>query len=661
SENMTNSSSPPKPDASPAAVAMSRGQIHELLWALAESHFRKAQALYKSSLTAQTENSANIHWQASIVAGLTCLYSVVKICEAPRSQAHYFGSNPVTGPDTEAKTRLRIASVLAEWCNDSQTRTADEQQGEEERQLTRALMAVPNADSYLPTRYAIIAAHCRLFVRRGEYKWAEQKLKSAYMDAQKRQQLKWAYHFVFEISKLYLACGNTRGSANVLQHSAAMARKSGDTAGEVVVSAELLGQLMQMRNWTAVDALTGRIDTLMTDQALAEISPVRTRYWALKAAAAIMVGNVAGAQAACDFAREALKEWQHVFARQLVQEYASHGGSIVAIANPHIPSISGGFMVRGGSYYELHAWVMLVSALSVSGDNKYEQFMEFLQRAFDGIVRGEADGFKRQLQQLKLHVLLHAVDAGLAALRVSEAKSTLDEVMAVVADSENHPSIGNPDESKLRRQKTVWRSNRDAITLRWAMYMHRTGEFEAAMQAYRCVVKNGASDLRYAAQINIAVMHLSAPMLTQESEMHVRQILHELSETTPNTSKEMVRAALLDFVQGIESKEPVKAKTHLLACMRTCNEIADAALQGWTLCLLGTLMLPTGQYGQTLKMCAAGQAIAQRANDLLQNAAAVGLLTHIERAVGDSERCTKLLEVDQRLLEEFNALIQHAA
>ncbi|KAJ2860334.1 hypothetical protein GGI22_002740 [Coemansia erecta] len=591
----------------PAAAAIAHGQVHTLLWAAAESHF-------------------------------------------------------------QAKTRLRIALVLSEWCDD-QSFSADNEQSEEELQLTRALLTLPNSECYLPTRYAIVAAHCRMFLRRGEYRWAEQKLKAACLDAQKRQnQHHWTHHFVLELSKLYVANGDIPNAINTLRYSIALAQRTGDKAGEAVASVQMLGQLVQMRNWTATGALIERLDDLVGDAMLAGAPPVRTRFWTLKAVAAIMVGSIGVAQEACDAARETLKEWQHIFARQMASGEASYGGSIAATVgayNQEEGIASHGALVRGACYYEAHAWVMLVSALAVNGDNAYEQSIGFLQRALDGIARGELDGFKQQLQQLELHILLHAVDIGLASLHVREAKSALDQAVTLVAVAESS-IVSESGKGKLRTQEAVWHSNRDAIALRWAMYLHRTGEVDAAEQGYQCVINNGTSDLSYAAQVNLAIMHLCAPEITDATKVQVQQVIQGLLQASqdptfaPNIAKERPRAALLEFIQGLESSEPVKSKTHLLACLQVCSEIANTALQGWTLCVLGTQMLPAGQYGQAMKMCEVGQTIAHRANDPLQKAAAIGILTHIEKAVGDPERRAKLLELDQRLLEEFNALITEA-
>ncbi|KAJ2546536.1 hypothetical protein EV175_005559, partial [Coemansia sp. RSA 1933] len=286
-------------------------------------------------------------------------------------------------------------------------------------------------------------------------------------------------------------------------------------------------------------------------------------------------------------------------------------------------------------------------------------------RALDGVARGELDGFRQKLQPLKLHILLHAVDIGLASLRVREAKSALDQAMALVAEIESS-AVSETGKRKVDKHESLWHISRDTIALRWAMYLHRTGEFDAAAQAYQCVINKGTRDLCYAAQINLATMHLCVPETTEANRAQARQVIQELLQESqdqtlaPNSAREKPRAALLEFVQGLESSEPVKSKTHLLACLQMCSEVSNTALQGWTLCVLGTQMLPAGQYEQAMKMCGVGQTIAHRVNDPLQKAAAIGILTHIEKAIGDPDRCAKLLELDQRFLEEFNALIAEA-
>ncbi|KAJ2909572.1 hypothetical protein GGI21_001745 [Coemansia aciculifera] len=239
---------------------------------------------------------------------------------------------------------------------------------------------------------------------------------------------------------------------------------------------------------------------------------------------------------------------------------------------------------------------------------------------------------------------------------MSDAKHALDQALVAISKSESY------SDSQSRSNSELWRSSRDAIALRWAMYLQRIGQSAEAIDAYRCVIRGRDDDMRFAARINLAVLQLAAPEpLTPESRVAMRNTIVELvqdMEKSPNGQHENARRALLELLQGIETEEPVRSKTHLLACLRVCSDTADSVLQGWTLCLLGTLVLPAGQYEQAMRMCAAGQAIAQRANDPLQKAAAIGILAHIENAVGDPDRCAKLLQIDQSCLEQFNSRIQ---
>ncbi|KAJ2851594.1 hypothetical protein J3B02_003548 [Coemansia erecta] len=390
---------------------------------------------------------------------------------------------------------------------------------------------------------------------------------------------------------------------------------------------------------------------------------VRSRFWALQAASEAMQGNHIAAKDSCNSARIALKEWQVAFARMLATEQISDGGSCFSI-----PSVYGNsaLIIRGWSYYEAHAWVMLVSAYSACGDDAHEQATAFLRLALEGVKRGEADGFRIQLAQIKLLVLLHIVDKAVASLQLAEAKQALDQAMMVVTDSEN-ASVARDNRStkfgKPNKPGMLWRYSRDCIALRWAMYRHRIGDFDQAIDAYVCVAANGPKDLRFAALVNLSLLYLTSDQKLDQQLKDtcgpLGMLLEEIKSagSGPQSAFEKTRSSIIELLQGIECAEPVKAKTHLLACLRTCTEAADTAMQGWTLCLLGTLVLPTGQYNQAMKMCAAGQAIAQRANDPLQNAAAIGILTHIEKAVGDPQRCAKLLQVDKQFLEQFNALI----
>ncbi|KAJ2664770.1 hypothetical protein IW148_001815 [Coemansia sp. RSA 1199] len=613
-------------------------QMHTVVWALAESHFRQAQQLYKKSRTAASSDGS---WKASVVAGLTCLYSVVRLCESPKDQVKYFGRDLVLDADTEAKTRLRIAQVLGDWGEGLSNRD-DEFDDEEERQLKRALMSVPNADRYTETKYAIIATHCRLLLRRGERGWAEQRIKSAFVDAQKRRQYRWSQYFLLELSNMSYENGDWRSSQSALEMAIRQAQQMGDKVGQSVMAVQQLSRLVQQRDWTGVAALVGSLVPLIGDSALANVAHVRVRFWVLNSAAATIRGNMTEAQESCTSAREALKQWQGSFARQFSEGRAADGGATF--------SMSSRLSVCGWSYYEAHAWVMVASALAARGDGSYDRASGFLRLALEGIARGEADSMIRQLLPLKISVLLHIVDINLAALYIGEAKQALDRVMSVIDECNTNKSA-------------LWRSTRDAIALRWAMYKHRAGDFEDAMKAYRCVASRGPRDLCYAARVNMAVLYLTSPELSANDTDYLRQIMADLEKSILNVSgseHDIIRRALLEFTQGMDSKEPVKAKTHLLACLRLCSEAADSVLQGWTLCLLGTMVLSTGQYDQAMKMCAAGQSIAQRANDPLQNAAAIGILTQIEKAVGDGDRHAKLLQVDEQMLQRFNAQISDA-
>ncbi|KAJ2453531.1 hypothetical protein EV183_002170 [Coemansia sp. RSA 2336] len=607
---------------------LSPDKVHLVIWAQAESYFRQARQQ-------QSAQVANADWKASAIAGLSCLYSIVHLCQVPKSQHKYFGKNLILGADTEARTRLRIALALAEW-GDCELQ---EDEGEEERQLKHALMAVPNASSYIEVKYAILAAHCKLLVRHNEQGWAEQRLKSALADAQQRKQYRWAQHFALELSNVFYSRGDWRSSLNVLQASVKQAQQSGDKLGSAVMAVQQLSRLIQVWDLATASSLINAVAPLMRDPALADISHVCTRFWLLSAAAASMRGAVPEAQEATAFARDALKRWQSSFARQISEGRAADGGmSFVLPSQLH---------VRGWSYYEAHAWVMLASALVVRGDGYYERASGFLRLAMEGIARGEKDGLAHQLLLLKLLVLLHAVDINLQALFISEAKQTMDRIMCIVAEHKTDPAM-----------RELWQRLRDAIVLRWAMYKHRTGEFVEAIEAYRCVARQGPEHLRYTALANIAVLHLTKrPELTKQDIEELRQTVQAMEAGMAGKDHENVRRALLEFVQGMGTAEPVKAKTHLLACLRLCTEAIEMALQGWTLCLLGTMVLSTGQYEQAMKMCAAGQSIAQGANDPLQNAAAIGILTQIEKAVGDAERHEKLLKVDRQLLERFNSQI----
>ncbi|KAJ2006321.1 mau2 chromatid cohesion factor [Coemansia thaxteri] len=644
------------------APSISPDSIHRVFWCLAESHFHQARAAYRDVLLSQA-NTATLDsttWRKHIIAGLSCLYGLVRLCDSPRIQSKCFGKDLVIGLDTEAKTRLRIALILAEWadCNP----TDDMQQDEEERQLTRALMAVPNAEAYVDTRYAVISAQCRLFLRRRELNWTEQKLKSALTDAQQRGRRKWVYHFALELANMYSAKGSPQGAVSILQTLAVYARRNDNKLCEAVALTLQLGIAVQARNWVATEPLIDALAALVADPALVAAPQVRTRVWVLKAAVLHCQGRLSDAQESCDCARQALREWQILLARQMATSRVSDSGALFSIVDSQTDTAAAKdvLQISGWSYYEAHAWVMLMSAYSIQNQDSYEPAVKFLNLALEGIARGEADSATSQLLPLKLHVFLRLVDVGIAALCMDDAKFALDQALSIISSADTKVYSDQPS-----GQNALWRNNKDAIALRWAMYLHRTGHAVEATDAYRCVIRGSKhDDLRFAAQINLAVLQLvSSELATPDQRQAVRDAIASLKQAIgamPSGSYEVARRALLELLQGIETDEPVKAKTHLLACLRISSEISDSVLQGWTLCLLGTLVLPAGQYEQAMRMCAAGQDIAQRANDPLQKAAAIGILSHIEDAVGDPDRCAKLLQIDQQCLEQFNARIQGA-
>ncbi|KAJ2365315.1 hypothetical protein IW150_006247, partial [Coemansia sp. RSA 2607] len=196
-----------QPEHATAAV-----QIHLALWALAESHFRKAHHLLLRQSSTEPSTGTDGEWRTSLLAGLSCLHGVLRLCEAPRAQDKRVGQDLlVLGPEIEAKTRLRIAQVLGEWCEGA------EGAEQEEALLTRALMIVPASESCLDTRYSIVATQCQLFLRCGEYKWAEQKIKAALNDAQQRRFHRWVHFFALELSHLYSAGGDSLGSMDALR------------------------------------------------------------------------------------------------------------------------------------------------------------------------------------------------------------------------------------------------------------------------------------------------------------------------------------------------------------------------------------------------------------------------------------------------------------
>ncbi|KAJ2078740.1 hypothetical protein H4R24_004269 [Coemansia sp. RSA 988] len=627
-------------------------QVHTTMWAMAESHLYQARKQYNDILTSDAPNN---NWQASVIASLSCLYGVLRLCESPKAQTRYFGTSIILNADTEAQTRLRIAQVLAEWgvqgsrSDSNNTNGEDEEnESEEERQLQRALLVVPKTDNYAGTKYAIVAAQCRLFLRRGELSWAEQRLKATVADAQQRRQYRWTQFFTLELSNMYYTNGDHRRAVAALQAAIQQAQQASDKIGNATMAVQQLGILVQIRSWVSANTLAGSLVLLIADPALFRVPHIRTRFWTLYSAAAAMRGDIADAQEACGRAREALKEWQERFATQLAEGCTADSGATFIGIHLENGTSESTLRIRGSCYYEAHAWVMLVSAQVVRGEDYYERASGFLRLALEGIARGEASGPTKQLLPLKIHVLLCIVDINLSALFISEAKSALDRVMSTLATHDCHAD-------------TLWRSCCDAITLRWAMYKHRIGEFGEAIEAYRCVAdQQYPGDPCYTARVNLAVLYLSKPDPTEIDLASAQQLLTLLEKEMANTAGselDKIRCALLQLVQGMASKEPVKAKTHLLACLRLCNEAVEATLQGWTLCLLGTMVLSIGQYEQAMKMCAAGQSIAQRANDPLQNAAAIGILSKIEQAVGDPERCAQLNQVDERLLQQFNAQI----
>ncbi|KAJ2724594.1 hypothetical protein GGI07_001847 [Coemansia sp. Benny D115] len=623
-------------------------QVHEILWALAESHFRQAQKhLQGRSSAAATQGD----WRVSVLSGISCLFAVLRMCDPQGARRLRRVKEHVLGPEIEAKTRLRLAQVLAEWSLDNgrdlmEPDDMHQADASEEAQLVRALMVVPSTQSSLDTRYAIVATHCRLFVRRREYPWALQKLKAAAQDARQRHQVRWLYFFLLELIHLH-----THHMSNVIEARALLAdaidyaTKAGDFDVAAVFQAELFAHYVAERSWTN--------DTRVLAEQLAdpshavqqgEMHPVKTRFWALQAAAMVMQGQTAAAQRHCDDARRALKDWQISFARSLAAQRVSDGGSSLAI--------SGWLSIRCWSYFEAHAWVMLISACSARNaatDDASGQSQEsgFLRLALEGIKRGESEGFRQQLVPTKVLVLLHVVDMALEVLQMEEAKGALDQIMLVVAD-DSHPWT------------SLWRRIRDAVVLRWAMYRHRVGDFAQAADSYMCVVNNGSSDLRYAALVNLATLRLTSPGAQDDpsTACAVQPILEALGQHA--SASEGARQAIHDFLSGLAAaQEPVRAKTHLLSCLRLCAaDLLDTRLQGWTLCLLGSLVLSTGQYDQAMKMCGAGQAIAQKSGDPLQNASAIGILANIEKAVGDIDRCAQLLHVDRQLLERFNEAIE---
>ncbi|KAJ1889637.1 hypothetical protein LPJ71_008144, partial [Coemansia sp. S17] len=487
---------------------------YKVFWTLAESQIRQAQSIYRSTLSSAADSK---EWKKHIISGLSCLYGLLRLCITPRDQPKYFGTDLVLGADTESKTRLRIAQILGDW--------AQGEEEEEERQLSRALMSLPSGDIYIDTRYTVVAAQCRLFMRRGEVIWAEQKLKSSLNDAQQRGRHRWVQHFGLDLARLYLDKGDEQSANNVLQTLTGYMQRVGDKVGLAVALVQQLGIAVHARNWTVVDSLLTSLDSLAGDPGVPQIW---TRFWVLKAGSMHSRGRVAEAQEACDRARHVLMEWQGFFARQLAANLGSSSGSF------------GG--IRGWSYYEAHAWVMLMSSFV----QDHEPALRFLNLALEGVARGEADG-EGELGPLKLHIYLRMADISIAAQSMADAKHAVDQALAVGG--------------------SFWRKSRDAIALRWAMYLHRTGHSLEAMDAYRCVISGPHEDLRFAAQVNLAVLQILEPTTQVNMRSTVAELIQAV-EALPNGPHECVRRSLLELVQGIETEEPVKAKTHLLACLK---------------------------------------------------------------------------------------------
>ncbi|KAJ2035611.1 hypothetical protein H4S04_008939, partial [Coemansia sp. S16] len=302
-------------------------------------------------------------------------------------------------------------------------------------------------------------------------------------------------------------------------------QRVGDKVGLAVALVQQLGIAVHARNWTVVDSLLTSLDSLAGDPGVPQIW---TRFWVLKAGSMHSRGRVAEAQEACDRARHVLMEWQGFFARQLAANLGSSSGSF------------GG--IRGWSYYEAHAWVMLMSSFV----QDHEPALRFLNLALEGVARGEADG-EGELGPLKLHIYLRMADISIAAQSMADAKHAVDQALAVGG--------------------SFWRKSRDAIALRWAMYLHRTGHSLEAMDAYRCVISGPHEDLRFAAQVNLAVLQILEPTTQVNMRSTVAELIQAV-EALPNGPHECVRRSLLELVQGIETEEPVKAKTHLLACLK---------------------------------------------------------------------------------------------
>ncbi|KAJ1951033.1 hypothetical protein FBU59_000391 [Linderina macrospora] len=631
--------SPTQDPAQFAQPQLTMQDAHLVLWATAESHVTCAQRLFREQAGGKTETSAADCWQARIVSALACLYSVLSLCESSEVRERYLKGALPPGPEIEARTRLRIAQIVAVW-------SQDDNEAEQEFNLKRALMVLPTADHYAGLKMTIVAMQCRLYMRRGEAKWAEQRMKAAFNEAQKRQLAAWVHYFMLELSELYLANNDANSAMNTLQFSIRMAKGCNDVVSEAMASVQLLGRLIETRAWQKADEIIESLHRLAQERKVAETYQITSRFLALKAAMLVMQGKIETARLTSDSARQVLKEWQAVFVKRLVSGQVTDAGSIFAV--PGQPSE---MQFRSWSYYEAHAWIMLISGLGVRGENSGEDALRFFQMARDGVAKGESDGIKSLLIRVKLQVLLHQVDVELAGVRMRSAKQTLDAVMQTMADAVTLENSGYP-------LGGFWRQHRNEVALRWAMYRHRQSEFKEAVDAYQCVANSSApEDIRLVAHVNLIALLLAEDTVSEESRSRAKKLLDQVTEAVAGAPEsEILRNAVLEFLQGLESEKPVLAKTRLLACLKVCKVIADTTLQGWTLCMLGSVMLPTGLYDQAMKMCATGQAIAQRNKDPLQNAAAIGILTQIERSVGDASRSEQLMQIHRHYIEKFETL-----
>ncbi|KAJ1954966.1 hypothetical protein EC988_002142 [Linderina pennispora] len=615
---------------------LTAADAHLVLWATAESHLACAQRLFRAQAGSKAEASAAGSWQAKVVSSLACLYSVLSLCESSEARAKYMQGTVLLGPEIEVRTRLRIAQIVSVW-------SQDDSEAEQEFHLKRALVVLPTADHYASLKMAIVAMQCRLYMRRGEHKWAEQRMKVAFGEAQKRQLANWVHYFMLELSELYLNNGDMSSAMNTLQFSIRWAKGCNDVVSEAMASVQLLGRLVETRAWQKADEVVESLGRLMQERKVAEVYQITSRFLALKAAMLVMQGKAEAARQTSGFARQVLKSWQAAFVKKLVNGKAADAGSIFVM-----PGQPNEMQFGGWSYYEAHAWIMLISGLGVRGENSGEEALRFFQMARDGIAKGESDGISSLLVQVKLQVLLHQADAELTGLKMHSAKQTLDAVMQVMAEAVTLENMGYS-------LGGFWRRHRNEVALRWAMFQHRRGEFKEAVNAYQCVVSSSApEDIRIVARVNLIVLLLADDRACEETLAKAKGLLDQVkAAVAAGPENEVMQNAVLEFMQGLESEKPVQAKTHLLACLKVCKAIADTTLQGWTLCMLGSVMLPTGQYDQAMKMCATGQAIAQRNKDPLQNAAAIGILTQIERSVGDASRSEQLMQIHRHYIDKF--------